>query len=47
MATTDPPRIRELLLANLFEVFNVRDPLRRMEAIERTHALDRSQLSVR
>ena len=40
MATTDPARIRELLLANLFEVFNVRDPLRRMEAIERNYMED-------
>jgi hypothetical protein len=40
MATTDPARIRELLLANLFEVFNVRDPLRRMEAIERNYTED-------
>jgi hypothetical protein len=40
MATTDPALIRELLLANLFEVFNVRDPLRRMEAIERNYTED-------
>ena len=40
MATTDPARIRELLLANLFEVFNVRDPRRRMEAIERNYTED-------
>jgi SnoaL-like domain len=40
MATTDPARIRELLLANLFEVFNVRDPLRRLEAIERNYTED-------
>ena len=33
-------RIRELLLANLFEVFNVRDPERRMEAISRNYAED-------
>jgi len=38
--TTDPARIRELLLANLFEVFNVRDPERRMEAITRNYAED-------
>jgi hypothetical protein len=28
-------RIRELMLDNLFAVFNLRDPERRMEAIER------------
>ena len=33
-------RIRELLLANLFEVFNVRDPARRMEAISRNYTDD-------
>jgi hypothetical protein len=33
-------RIRELLLANLFEVFNVRDPKRRLEAIERNYTED-------
>jgi hypothetical protein len=37
---TDTARIRELLLANLFEVFNVRDPERRMEAISRNYAED-------
>jgi SnoaL-like domain len=37
---TDTARIRELLLANLFEVFNVRDPKRRMEAISRNYAED-------
>jgi SnoaL-like protein len=37
---TDPARIRELLLANLFEVFNVRDPQRRLEALERNYAED-------
>jgi hypothetical protein len=35
---TDPARIRELLLANLFEVFNVRDPQRRLETLERNYA---------
>ena len=34
--TNDPERIRELLLDNLFAVFNVRDPERRMEAIAAT-----------
>jgi len=33
-------RIRELLLANLVEVFNVRDPKRRLEAIERNYTED-------
>jgi SnoaL-like domain len=37
---TDPARIRELLLDNLFAVFNVRDPERRMEAIERNYTED-------
>ena len=40
MATTDPSRIRELLLANLFAVFNVRDPERRFEAIARNYTED-------
>jgi len=35
--TNDPERIRELLLDNLFAVFNVRDPKRRMEAITRNY----------
>jgi hypothetical protein len=39
-ATTDPARIRELLLANLFAVFNVRDPKRRLEAIARNYTED-------
>ena len=34
---THPARIRELLLDNLFAVFNVRDPKRRMEAITRNY----------
>ena len=38
--TTDPARIRELLLANLFAVFNVRDPERRLEAIARNYTED-------
>jgi hypothetical protein len=37
---TDPSRIRELLLDNLFAVFNVRDPERRREAIERNYTED-------
>jgi hypothetical protein len=39
-APTDPARIRELLLENLFAVFNVRDPERRLEAIERNYTED-------
>jgi len=35
--TNDPERIRELLLDNLFAVFNVRDPKRRMKAIARNY----------
>lgn len=37
---TAPERIRELMLDNLFAVFNVRDPNRRMEAIERNYTED-------
>lgn len=37
---TDPARIRELLLDNLFAVFNVRDPERRLEAIARNYTED-------
>jgi hypothetical protein len=33
-------RIRELMLENLFAVFNVRDPQRRMEAITRNYTED-------
>ena len=40
MATTDPARIRELMLANLFAVFNVRDPKVRLEAIARNYTED-------
>jgi len=40
MATTDPSRIRELLLANLFAIFNVRDPERRLDAIVRNYTED-------
>jgi SnoaL-like protein len=36
----DPARIRELMLANLFSVFNVRDPRRRAEAISRNYTED-------
>ena len=39
-AMTDPTRIRELLLANLFAVFNVRDPERRLQAIARNYTDD-------
>jgi ketosteroid isomerase-like protein len=38
--TNDRERIRELLLDNLFAVFNVRDPERRMEAIARNYTED-------
>jgi ketosteroid isomerase-like protein len=37
---TDPGRIRELMLENLFSVFNVRDPQRRAEAIARNYTED-------
>ena len=37
---TDPTRIRELMLANLFAVFNERDPERRLEAIARNYTED-------
>jgi SnoaL-like domain len=40
LAPTDPARIRELLLDNLFAVFNVRDPERRLEAIARNYTDD-------
>jgi SnoaL-like domain len=39
-APTDPARIRELMLANLFAVFNERDPERRLEAIARNYTED-------
>ena len=39
-ATTEVERIRELLLENLFAVFNVRDPQRRLEAIARNYTED-------
>ena len=37
---TDPARIRELMLENLFSVFNVRDARRRAEAIARNYTED-------
>ena len=37
---TDPARISELMLGNLFAVFNVRDPKRRLEAIVRNYTED-------
>jgi ketosteroid isomerase-like protein len=37
---TDPTRIRELMIDNLFAVFNVRDPRRRSEAIARNYTED-------
>ena len=37
---TDPARISELMLENLFAVFNVRDPERRVEAIARNYTQD-------
>ena len=39
-APTDPARIRELMLDNLFAVFNVRDPKVRLEAIARNYTED-------
>jgi hypothetical protein len=39
-APTEPARIRELLLENLFVVFNERDPDRRLEAIARNYTED-------
>jgi hypothetical protein len=36
-AIADPARIRELMLANLFAVFNERDPKRRSKAIARNY----------
>ena len=40
MATTDPARIRELMLANLFAVFSEHDPERRLETIARNYTED-------
>lgn len=37
---TDPARIRELLLINLFAVFSERDPNRRLEVIEANYTED-------
>ncbi|HEV8105791.1 MAG TPA: nuclear transport factor 2 family protein [Gaiellaceae bacterium] len=37
---TDPAQISELMLGNLFAVFNVRDPKRRLEAIVRNYTED-------
>jgi SnoaL-like domain len=39
-ARTEPARIRELMLANLFAVFNEREPKRRLKAITRNYAED-------
>jgi SnoaL-like domain len=39
-APSNPARIRELMLANLFAVFNERDPERRLEAIARNYTED-------
>jgi hypothetical protein len=39
-APTQPERIRELMLANLFAVFNERDPESRLEAIARNYTED-------
>jgi hypothetical protein len=38
--TTDDARIRELVLMNLFAVFNERDPERRLNAIEANYTED-------
>ena len=40
VAIADPARIRELMLANLFAVFNERDPKRRLKAITRNYTED-------
>ena len=39
-AIADPARIRELMLANLFAVFNERDPKRRLDMIARNYTED-------
>ena len=39
-AIADPARIRELMLANLFAVFNERDPTRRLDVIARNYTED-------
>jgi len=38
--STDPARIRELMLANLFDVFSERDTARRLKVIESNYADD-------
>jgi SnoaL-like domain len=40
MSVAHAARIRELLLANLFEVFSERDPKRRLEVIARNYTED-------
>jgi hypothetical protein len=39
-APTEPARIRQLMLENLFVVFNERDPSRRLKAIARNYTED-------
>jgi len=39
-ARTEPARLRELMLANLFAVFNEREPKRRLKAITRNYTED-------
>jgi hypothetical protein len=39
-AIADPARIRELMLANIFAVFNERDPKRRLDVIARNYTED-------
>jgi hypothetical protein len=39
-ARTEPARIRGLMLANLFAVFNERDPRRRLDVIARNYTED-------
>jgi hypothetical protein len=39
-AIADPARIRELMLANLFAVFDERDPKRRLDVIARNYTED-------
>jgi hypothetical protein len=41
-ARTEPARIRELMPANLFAVFNERDPQRRLDVIARNYTGDSS-----
>jgi hypothetical protein len=40
MSVDDPARIRELMLANLFDVFSERDPKRRLEVVARNYTED-------